>query len=319
MQPLFFVHIPKTAGTSFRRAAEKRFGAKRVWSDYGKHKIETSKKVVQYTHHERDYYSLYQAMERDGARMLGGHVPALRYVAGLGVTHTVSFFRDPIQRIASAYSHYVRHKAFEGDFREFYTAKGRINLQSRLFENVPIEAVGVIGLTEAYEQSLDIINDRYDLKLKPLRDNVGRSNIAKPYHIIPEELAELEQLNRKDIALYQQVKTLFEQRRALLAAGRPYAHGRIVALRANRVVGWAWWAGDNRQPVPIQVKLNGRVVAEDTARILRPHMCRLKVPRDGYVEFKIPIEAKAGDTVECVVADTGQSLSSRPMTVPAGN
>ena len=43
--PLFFIHIPKTAGSSFRVAAEQYFGSEATYFDYGNGSKETSESI----------------------------------------------------------------------------------------------------------------------------------------------------------------------------------------------------------------------------------------------------------------------------------
>ena len=45
-QHLLFVHIPKTAGTSFRLAAQQFYGENNVFFDYGLESVETSKEIL---------------------------------------------------------------------------------------------------------------------------------------------------------------------------------------------------------------------------------------------------------------------------------
>ena len=50
--PIIYLHIPKTAGTSFRMSAEQYFGPDQVLNDYGEESPNTSEDIraVSYTH-----------------------------------------------------------------------------------------------------------------------------------------------------------------------------------------------------------------------------------------------------------------------------
>lgn len=315
MKPLYFIHIPKTAGTSFRNAAMKYFGKKEIVSDYNPHAPETSDVVREYTYEKRDYWPLYQHLNKTNKKMLCGHFPANRYMPGMGVENVVIFFREPIQRIVSEFRHFVRHQKYRGSFSDFYNQPRNINFLSKWTEGVPVEAVGVVGLTERYNDSLRTINARYELELEVLLDNAGRESIEEPYEISEEDFRTLSQLNNKDIDLYRKTLELFEQRQSMAIEGLPYAHVRLTSVKPNKVIGWAWWAVDADEAVEIDIRINGEVVAQAPGRIYSPSLFRLAPPRGGHVEFAAAIDAKPGDAVDCVVHRTGQVFPSRPMIV----
>lgn len=315
MKPLYFVHIPKTAGTSFRNFARKYFGKNDLVCDYGPKAPETSGVVKRYSFEERDYWPLYQHLVNTNKKMLCGHFPAIRYMPGMGVENAVIFFREPIQRLVSEYLHFQRHQSYKGSFRDFYSQARNINTLSRVVEGVPIEAVGVIGLTEYYEESLQVFNSRYQLKFSPLMDNVGRESIEHPYDVAPEHYHEVVNLNSRDVELYKKAVGLFVQRQSLMEQGLIYAHAQLATVNSHKVIGWAWWEFDSDDSVDIDVRINGEIVVQAQARAFRPALVRLAPPRGGHVEFAAAIDAKPGDAVDCVVHKTGQVFPPRPMIV----
>ena len=101
MLPIFFVHIPKTAGTSFRKSAEFYFGSDKVIYDYSTKSPETSELVNNSIYEDKDPFFFSELVHEQLVEFLSGHVPAVKYVHLFGVGQTVTFLRDPIQRVMS--------------------------------------------------------------------------------------------------------------------------------------------------------------------------------------------------------------------------
>lgn len=314
---LFFVHIPKTAGTSFRLGAEQSFDKPRIIYDYGKASGETSAIVQQWLYQQpADFWRFGQALHDTNAAMLGGHVSIGRFVSLLGAGNSVTFLREPLQRMASEYAHFVRHYAYQGSFHDFYSRPVMHNRQSKILNGVDLEAIGFVGLTERYDESLELLNARYGIEIPRREDNRGTQDPAAAHAISAEDDAELKRLNRKDIGLYQRALTLFDQRCQLAAEGLPWAHARLVEASVQRISGWAWWAQGDDTPVEVEAWVNGRHHQTLAAVELRPNLCRWQPPRGGYVGFHLPLKLAPGDRVQCRVSSTGQWFPATPRHVP---
>lgn len=315
MRKLLFVHVPKTAGTSFRIAASKYFGARKILHDYGAEARETSQEIISNTYRRKDYWAIYSHIEKHDIRMLCGHVPARRYVHGFGVDNTVVFFREPLQRVFSEYQHFVRNMRYEGTFRDFLTRGGKNNHHQRLIENVPLQAIGFVGLTEHYDDSLLMINKKYDIELQSFVENSARDSLGEVYEPSAEDVSLALELNKKDVHLYNNALHLFKQRKALFDRGLPFTHARLVEVSAKKVVGWAWSDISLEYPVAVRVRINGEVVDEVLASGFRSQLCYLAVPRGACVSFSANYSAKAGDLVDCEVAGTGQVFPAQPIKI----
>ncbi|WP_198655828.1 glycosyltransferase family 2 protein [Salinicola sp. CR57] len=306
-KPCFFVHIPKTAGTSFRLGAKAHLGEAKVWHDYGETQRETAPMVVRWAYERRDLWRLWQIVSAQDVKLLGGHVKLEKYAHLAGMRHCFSFVRDPLQRLASEYHHFVRHHGYQDSFSAFYRRHDMINRQSRFLEATRLEALGFIGLTERYAESLAILNDLYGWQIPGMAENLGHASVDHVYEIDPADESALRALNAEDFQLYRDCERLFESRLALFRQGQPFVHGAIQQCVADKVVGWAWWATDD-SPVEIEVWINDRKVGRTLANALRPGMLRWGAPRGAYVGFHLPIEAVHGDIVDCRVTLTQQSL-----------
>src|SRR5690625_4448583 len=294
--PLFFVHIPKTAGTSFRLGAEDFFGDDRIVYDYGKGSNVTAP-LVRAALYENvsDFWSFRRACEQQAAAMVGGHVNASRFVSLFGTGQTITFLRDPLQRMASEYAHSVRHLNYKGSFRDFYTQPAMHNRQSKVLSGVEVEAIGFLGLTERYADSIEMLNRHFGIGIPPRKDNRGKRSLDSVHRLSAEETAELKKLNERDIALYQRATALFEARYGLFREGHPGPDARRVERQPQRVGGWARWAAERDAPVGVEVWINGKAVEQVGAVSPRPNLCRLLPPRGGYVGFQLPVKLAPGD------------------------
>ena len=306
---IFFVHVPKTAGTSFRKAVEDLYGSNGVAYDYSLSSSETSDIVCDYVYRQHDMLLFKEVLLRQSIRFLSGHVNAGKYIHLLEASNTLTFLRDPVQRIVSEYYHFVRHNNYQGDLPSFYRKPQFINRQSKMLHSVPIESLGFVGLTERYEQGLAILNHAYGTNIQSVSMNMGRKDKTAEYELPEEQLNEIRSLNEDDLQLYDHAKRLFLEREALFKQGRPYVHGAIQQQSNKSISGWAWWQG-NDDSVELAIEVNGEAIDTVYAKDLRPGLLRLGLPRRGYVgfhhNFAEPLSEDAIVTVR--VAKTGQRI-----------
>ncbi len=304
-----FVHIPKTAGTSFRVAAEQFWGAQNVVNDYGADSPDTSGVCQKHCYGElADHWAFVSECRERGTKMISGHIHAEKYLPAVSVLNTVTFVRDPVQRLISEYEHFVRRKKYKGSFESFYNLSGMRNRYSKLLQRVPIRAIGFVGLTEQYESSLKMINSMVAGDIRPLEKNLGKKSVQAVHAVSDEDKAEIRRLNAPDFRLYAEAVELFEIRLELFDRGLPFVYGRAVHKGKRQVAGWAW--SHPEKPEKIIICVNGEVAGQSLACEYRPDLCRLGVPRAGYVGWSVAVNLNQNDRVECRVAATGQVLDS---------
>ncbi|BBB25592.1 sulfotransferase family 2 domain-containing protein [Amphritea japonica] len=308
---MFFIHIPKTAGTSFRKAAEKYYGLEHVCYDYSPSSRESSDIVIQEVYENNDNFSFFKKLDDNSIEFLSGHVHACKYIDIFGARNSVVFMRDPIQRVVSEYNHFVRNFNYEGDFESFYTKPQFINRLKKLLTGVPYQAIGFVGLTESYSSSLDQINERYSTMIPDLELNKGRSYTHEPYKLDIEVINRLEAINQEDIDLYRQCVDLFEQRTILWKSGKPFVHAALQQVSHKSLSGWAW-SDTSDEAVTIEILIEDKVLGEVISTDFRPGMLRIGLPRGGYVgfHFQYPYELPAGTTLICRVKETGQVIDT---------
>ena len=149
----YFVHIPKTAGTSYRMAFEAKNGKVSVAYDYGEN-ISESSSLIQQGYQTGIYSILNQLREK---KLICGHVPITKYSKVVGIKNCFTFLRNPIERCYSDFLHMRRHYGYSGTLQEYLDVPAHQNRLSFFLSGVPFESIGFIGLTESYELSLQML------------------------------------------------------------------------------------------------------------------------------------------------------------------
>lgn len=310
MSVINFVHIPKTAGTSFRLGAKEFFGEDAIVYDYGPDSAQTSSICMKHCYRGADdRWAFAQACDAAGGKLVSGHFRADKYLPAFNILNTATFVRDPVQRLVSEYEHFVRHNGYQQSFQQFYNLPMMRNRFSKLLQGVPVRAIGFVGVTEQYEMSIAVFNRRFEVDIPILTENVGKKSVLDKHDVSGEELDEIHQLNRADIERYENIVELFETRASMHHQNKPFTHGQVVHHGKKQVSGWAWSAAGSA-PVKVCVQVNSNHVAETLATEFRPNFCRLGVPRAGYVGWSAKVDLSEGDKVECSAAATGQVLGS---------
>jgi len=100
--PIFFVHIPKTAGTSFRTALMKAFKGKALL-DYGPASESTSKEVREhiYGNSPQSRAAIAQLLVGKKFGLLIGHVGFAKYRNVVPIDRVVTFIRRPQDQVWS--------------------------------------------------------------------------------------------------------------------------------------------------------------------------------------------------------------------------
>jgi hypothetical protein len=218
---VIFVHIPKTAGTSFARILRENYflwDKRRVyWQDY-----QVTKPITEMT-----------PKERRRLDVIHGHFSFGMHELLDSPFSYVTFLRDPVKRMLSFYNyilvtpeHYLHKQVAEQgmSIMEFFQSgmtKELDNLQVRMLQGdehaIPFGEVDeahlalakknieahfpVVGLTEYFDESLLLIRDRL-WKLFPFYVRANQVKKEKPK--LDEDLVQLiREQNQYDILLYE--------------------------------------------------------------------------------------------------------------------
>lgn len=171
-----FVHVPRTAGTSFRHQLQK--AGQRVFMDYGDDPFVAGR--------HPQFASIDAVMKSGEFDVVAGHVKASRYAKAAKANGwlLVTWIRDPLERLMSHYSHWVQQfwlRQMSGQthvdfceqrppFMEWLKKPEVIRAMSLQLDIGPKE-FDFIGQTEEYESDLCAFNLLYETTLEVVREN----------------------------------------------------------------------------------------------------------------------------------------------------
>lgn len=218
---LFFFHIPKTAGTSFRELLQSQYSQKDV--------------AHCYANKERDK-ELREAIASSKS-LISGHLDFSAYPLVHDNYKTVCFFRDPIDRCISHYLHMLRSqgprmmelKESVHSLPDFLKTSFGSNLQARFMDGSfeksrgsdlqdvsldqaaeNMEKLNFIGLAERMDESISKINSEFSFNLK----NAERLNVASNSALFQELKSayrdQIAEANSMDVELYKKALKIFE-------------------------------------------------------------------------------------------------------------
>ncbi|MDO6459068.1 hypothetical protein Q4485_00005 [Granulosicoccaceae sp. 1_MG-2023] len=274
----------------------------------------TSAAILKYFYQEPDLFALKQAMESTGIGMLTGHVNVRRYLPIFGCREVATFFRHPVAQVASHYEHHVRHLGYSGSFEQFIEENRFRNMQSRTVSALLPALLGFIGLTERYNESIELFNSFYQRDFASLSLNASPSRkqddprFPKMQSMDKALFRRVTELNSDDMRVYHAAELIFDERLKALRKGKRYGFGIVHGLNSTQVSGLAFGADDDAAEV--EIRINGKPVAVVRAAEPRLQLAESRLPREGFVGFTYRFREapKIGDKVECVLAATGQVL-----------
>jgi len=282
---IFFVHIPKTAGTSFRNGLEKEFGFKNSFFDYGLNSAETSDIIREVIYKEKDFLELKEYFKKQKNIFLSGHVPVAKYMNIFDTLSVVSFVREPVSQVISHFVHFKTKHNYEKTIEEFIEEKRSQNIQSRLLGAKPLELFGFIGLTEEYDTSIKIINHYFNTDIKVFKSNTNKQSNKFKESLSDKIIERIKEVNKKDIELYKKVKKLFEKHKKCLEENKAFIYKYIQKDTEDLTVGIAFQREGN-QAVEIEIKDKENNNFLIKAKSFRPGMLQHNLPRDGFVGFE---------------------------------
>jgi len=278
---ILFIHIPKTAGTSFRIAASDYFGAKHTFYDYGKQSEETSIEILNFIYKHNEPYSLLQRFKESDNVFLSGHYNVAKYMHLFDTLDVITFVRNPIKQVVSHYYHFKTHHNYKGTLYNFIKEDRFKNIQSKFLKGKPLELFGFVGITEEYEKSLSLINSYYGIDIKALKMN---TNQMLKEEISDEVVRLIEEENVEDIKLYKRAKEIFDKRVECFNQNIPYKHIWIEQQTKYSLKGVAFVKDDN-SVTTIDMLVDNKP-KKLYAKHFRMDLLHHRVPRDGFVGFE---------------------------------
>lgn len=318
--PLIYLHIPKTAGTSFRISAEHYFGPSNVLNDYGENSPATSQDILDAFYSKQDEKLLRE--KGLSKKFLTGHFTLAKYREVFPDSPVVTFFREPVARVISEYMHFVSHYSFEGSLQEFYGRKQFQNQQARALSGALPTDLDFYGFTESYSDSLDRFNIRYGTKFPVATLNQGKYNGGTLDLATPAEVEEIRELNGEDLRIYEYAVEHYDQQddtpRVALNSMERFC-GFLGGLRDEKMFGWTV-DRQSEKPATISVAVNGVRRCVDVADKFREDIRRKGIHINGHCGFEIPLmklgRLSPGDVISVSVVDGDFELSNSPLKMP---
>ncbi len=287
---IFFAHVPKTAGTSFRNSLQDYYGEEHMLCDYGPKAIKTSTEILDcYT---AGFDRLPEILRDFDKTVISAHchdtkLGLLGYKKMFPSAHLVTFLRDPVSRIVSEYYHFKNHLNYEGRFIDFVRNPFFVNRQSKALGGVPLVSFHFIGLTEIYPESVNVFNSMYDTNIEIYHAN-KRDTISDPRaDINAEDVEEFCRLNIIDITIYNQalVQSYRLMRKSILVEPSVRYMGSINMTKSGKITGWAV---DYLSTAPIDIvfkSTNRKKII--SACLFRKDLVSLGMHKSGYAGFSI--------------------------------
>ncbi|MCU7554455.1 sulfotransferase family 2 domain-containing protein [Alteromonas sp. ASW11-19] len=310
--PLYFIHIPKTAGSSFRVAAERYFGTEATYYDYGAGAQETHQDILKYEYQLKDRHMAGRAVQQH-AKFLSGHFIYPKYAPFFPARSVVTFVRNPAQQVRSHYEHFSRLHGYEGSFADFIRERRFANMQSKALNGIWHDAIGFIGITEQFSESLKVFNQYYGTSVEFLEINKNERKNQHAYQLSAEELALIQKMNQQDFALYEYALKRFERQKHALQNDVPFVRSGHLHVdpkdKGRQFNGWAA-CFEQEEAITANVVVNEQIVDQTSFASYRPLAKERAIHRNGYVglSYRYADNIEAGSTVKFICRETEQVL-----------
>ena len=222
MEFILFVHIPKTAGTSFRIGLIETLGEKAVMKDYGEVSPETSPLITKILYNGKpDMGELWKTLNNGPYKVLSGHFSARKFPFA-NQCRVITFVREPLARAVSEYFHEMRYNHLTLGIEEYLLNEERTNIQYDLLKG--IGEGSIIGVSERFLDTVKLIFFQTGIWTPYLRENINphRKKASATVKLVSNTCRErFYRLNAKDLELYQKaVRTLDESLSAPVSANK---------------------------------------------------------------------------------------------------
>ena len=264
----FFVHIPKTAGTSFRYALQRNEWV-HFLCDYGNDNPVTSPEMIDLDPRQLTPDS--KVFKAEKYNVICGHIGYGKYAHCVSPESVVSIVRNPVERIVSEYQHLKRLAGLRVSFHEFITRPIEQNKQLKMLRGAEPGCGPLIGLTSHYSHFVDVFSRQSGLPMDSIEENRAPvSDVEDRFNISPEEIKAAFLYNKVDVNFFFKCVRVFAGLVHEMGYNTQPTKGTQWNCRIDggrRVVGWV--SRSERDCYFIVIKVNDErrvVISLDQAR-----------------------------------------------------
>lgn len=214
------VHLPKTAGFSFREGLKEAYDDRILFdyddkplSDFFIHKMRRKK--------ARSRILAKKNFLKNNFDVICGHFIADKYEPLGNDTRYCMFFRDPVDRVCSHYFHLKRKLKFDNSMRVKLHLKqltipefSKLNKQSNIYEfflgNLSVEDLYFVGITERYSDSISLYEKMFGKRLTVKKENIGKIRDYKALLKDKGLLDEISESQNKNRRIYDIARKKFD-------------------------------------------------------------------------------------------------------------
>jgi len=219
MSCIFFLHVPKTAGQSFRKAAIDYFSKESTLLLYGEDSKTTSPIANQIFYKQKEltkkekFQELSKEIDKKNIAFFSSHASSV-VLDNFKPQQAAIFLRNPIERLVSHYNYAIKKKHFSGSFETFIETPQYQNLYSAILQKTPLDKIRFIGLTEEYMESIKLFNHTFNVALKIHHINKASLFPKIKSSLLSQDLQDkITDLNQQDFILYDEAKKLYQSRK----------------------------------------------------------------------------------------------------------
>ncbi len=211
------IHVPKTGGETFRDILEDLTDG-HLQRDYG------DRPLSPLTLRQRVRLATSRPHLEPGTRAVHGHFIATKYWRRYPEARYMAWFREPVERLASHYYYWKRKpdrknptclRLIEEDLSldAFAALPEMRDIQARFLGEVPAERLAFVGLTERYDESMDLFRRAFypSLAAETEQTNANPERDGDRYDLDPALRTTIEGLNAADVKLYAVAVSRFEE------------------------------------------------------------------------------------------------------------
>jgi hypothetical protein len=221
-QKIIFAHQAKSGGTTLVHMFRKSYEKENVFQDKDREHLLRPLNLAVWR-----LWEPLRMRKRTRYKVIHGHFPAVKYRRYFPDAFYMTFYRHPVERLASHYFYWLRtpHLAESNplarwlhekspDIVEFAQRVHSIEDQLLYVKHFRPEDFDFFGITELYGDSLRLIQERLPelcIEVEPQRVNPAKGD--GDYDLPRRKKENLENILWLQIAVYARARSLFEKRR----------------------------------------------------------------------------------------------------------